>query len=342
MTKIAEEKVPMMIETKTRKGTISIRPYVDPTIPNMGLEKYGMALHEGGSYGEFLTCLDENGIKRYLTGLDEFAPEVQKIADKEKKEAVIKQIREKVIFLEKSLAANVIEIDDKDFWKNVQVVKPQNSAFWDKVQIVMGNDPVFLDPHKPHDLIKICAIEAGGFSTIAKSLEDNRTRSTPLKFYLDKYEETASTRTEIKKIRNNALRTLQELFEGNQEKLFYVAKAIDGNSARYKKSTPNDLIYDNMDNFIHGKGVESSLKRAPQMFLDACKMKMEDLKLKAVVRDAAFYNYIVVRGDGKLYHHKTGSMLGGNVQEVMEHLKNPMNDKIVGDLLKEVEKQWND
>lgn len=337
-----EVKERMHVEIKTRKGTIAIRPYVDPLVPNMGLEKYGMVLHEGGSYGEYLTCLEINGVKRYLTGLNEFAPEVQKIDDKKKREAVIKEIRNKVIFLEKALATNVIEVDDSNFWDKVQVVRPDNSIFWDKVQILMGNDPVFLDPTNPHDLIKLCGIEAGGFSTIAKSLEENRNMNTPRKFYLDKYEETASTRTEIKKIRNNAIRMLQELFDSNQSKLFYVAKVVDGNSAQYKRGTPNDVIYDNMDNFIHGKGVESSLKRAPQSFIDACNMSMEDLKLKAVVRDASFYNYIVVRGDGMLYHHITSSMLGRNTQEAVEYLKSPANDKIIAHLLKQVEEQWKD
>ena len=81
------------------------------------------------------------------------------------------------------------------------------------------------------------------------------------KFYLDRLEESASINTEIKKLKNKALAELQKLFDKNQNKLFYVAKNLDINGAQYKKSTPNDIIYDNMDKYINGEGVEKNLKR---------------------------------------------------------------------------------
>ena len=58
---------------------ISIKSYSDPNIANMGLENYGLALFEGTSQEESIMYLDTtgNGKKRYITGLNEFAPEVQ-------------------------------------------------------------------------------------------------------------------------------------------------------------------------------------------------------------------------------------------------------------------------
>ena len=47
----------------------------------MGLEKYGLSLHDGVYHEEQLACIENNGIKRYVTGLNEFAPEIKLIKD---------------------------------------------------------------------------------------------------------------------------------------------------------------------------------------------------------------------------------------------------------------------
>ena len=49
----------------------------------MGLEKYGMILHDEVYHTEQLTCLEVNGVKRYVTGLNEFAPEVKTLPKRE-------------------------------------------------------------------------------------------------------------------------------------------------------------------------------------------------------------------------------------------------------------------
>ena len=71
----------------------------------MGLEKYGMTLFDGVFHEEQLACIEVNGIKRYLTGLNEFAPEIKLIKDPDAKAARIKEIRTVVSQLEQDLAA---------------------------------------------------------------------------------------------------------------------------------------------------------------------------------------------------------------------------------------------
>lgn len=325
---------------QNKKSAISIRPYFDPNVDNMGLQKYGLSLFEGVFHEEQLACLEINGIRRYLTGLNEYAPEIKELPDDEQ-QAKIKQIRMIVAQLEKELAANTIDPTDVDFWNKVQLLKPNNSDFWDKIKIRCGNDPVFLEPDKdPYDLIRLYAIENGGFSIVAKSLEDARTRSTPPKFYLDKLEETASTKTEVKKLRNKALSELQKLFDKNQNKLFYVAKVIDANSAQYRKSTPNDLIYDNMDKYINGESVDRDKRRTAEKFLDAATADMESLKLRAIVKDANYYKFIANKSDGFIYDLESSTMMGRNVSDVVEFLRNPLNEQILVSLTKKVEKYW--
>lgn len=325
-----------------KSGTISIKPYFESGISNLGLEKYGMSLHDGIFHEEELALIERNGVRRYLTGLNEFAPEIKLIEDKEQREAKIKDIRETVAQLEKELAANIIDPKDPDFWNKVKLLKHDNDEFWSKISIRCGNEPVILDPTKdPYDLIKLRAIEAGGFSIVAPSYESARAMAVSPKFFLDKYVETVSTKTEGKKLKNKALSELEKLFNKNQNKLFYVAKVVDANSPQYKKKTPNDVIYDNMDKWINGEGAEKNMTRAAKSFLDATDLDMESLKIKALIKDSTFFKFIALKGDGFIYHVESNVMMGRNSTDCLEFLKNPLHDTTLLDLTKKVEQYWN-
>jgi hypothetical protein len=299
-----------------------------------------MTLFDGVTHNEQLACLEMNGVVRYITGLNEFSPEINHLP-KEEKEARIKQIRIAVSELEKELAANYIETDDLQFWNKVKLLKPDNTEFWNKIVISCGNEPVYLDPKDPFDRVKLYAIEAGGFSIVAKSFDDARSKSVPPKFYLDKEEETVMVRTEYKKLRNKALSELQKLFDKNSAKLFYIAKVVDINSTQYRKATPSDVIYENMDRYINGDGGETNKERAAKSFMDTANMDMETLKIKSIVRDSVFFKYIINKADGFIYHAKSNSLLGRNVSDVVEFMKNPLNEDILKDLNTACEKYWN-
>lgn len=332
-----------MVETgngTVKQTAIAVRPFFDASASNMGLEDYGMSLFDGVKHHEQLACLENNGVVRYLTGLNEFSPDI-KLLNPDDREARVREIRNAVAELEKELAANVLDVEDPQFWNKVKLLKPDNGDFWNRITIACGNEPLFLDPKDPYDRIKLFAIEAGGFSIISKSFEDARSRPVAPKFYLDKTEETVSTRTEYKKMRNKALSELQKLFDKNSTKLFYIAKVVDINSTQYKKSTPNDIIYENMDNYINGFGGETNLERAAKSFIETAGLDMETLKIKSIVRDSSFFKYIINKADGYIYHAKSSSMLGRNVSDVVEHLKNPLHEDILKDLNQSVEKYWN-
>lgn len=333
----------MMVEKypQNKKSSIAIRPYFNAAVDNMGLQKYGLSLFDGAFHEESIACLENNGIKRYLTGLNEFAPEVKELP-LEEQEAKIKQIRSVVAQLEKELASNVLDVEDKEFWNKVKLLRQDNGEFWDKIKVRCGNEPVHLEPEKdPYDLIKLYAIEANGYSIVAKSLEDARNQPTPPKFFLDKLEDTASVKTEVKKVRNKALSELQKLFDKNQNKLILVARLLDPNGAQYKKSTPNDIIYDNMDKYINGDLIEKDKMKSAQRFLDTSNLDMETLKIKAVVKDSAYYKFISTKPDGFIYHTESTTLLGRTQPDVVEYLKNPLNEEILVDLTKKVEKYWN-
>ena len=324
-----------------KEKTIAIRPFFDKTKKNMGLENYGMALYDGVYHEEQLACLELNGVKRYVTGLNEFAPEVKMLPPGEK-EIKIKEIRKIVAQIEKDLAANVIDEEDKDFWNKLTLLRPDNEKFWSRITLRCGNDPVYLDAKKdPYDLIKLYAINAGGFSIVAKSLKHAKKANKPPKFYLDMLEETIQTRTETTKVRNKALVELEKLYESNTTKLMYVAKVIDLNSAQYIKSTPNDILYENMDEYINGNGTETNKKKAGTRFIKIAKESMEDLKITALVKDALYYKFISTKSNGFIELLDGGIKLGKKPTEIVEFLKNPEHEEVLFTLMEKVENYWN-
>lgn len=321
-------------------GTISVKPYVDPKVKNMGLENYNMSLFPGTKHKESLAAIEINGRVKYVTGLDEYAPVVQNIRDENEKNATIKYIRSIVAYLERVLATNIVNPEDPDFWNKVKELRPDNKKFWDEVYMECGNEPVFLEPAKePSDLIKLIAIEAGGFDMIAKSYEDAESRAVRPKFYLDKQNSTIAHKAEGKKIKNKALAMLEKI-SSNTTKMLYVAKIVDTNGARFKLSTPSDVLYDVINDYIEGLGSEKNTQRSAERFMELCQLDLETLKLKAMAKDGMFFKTISLRPDGMMYHTKSNIMMGRNISDVVMFLKNPINDDVTKVFINEINNYW--
>jgi hypothetical protein len=322
-------------------GNIWIKPFIDPNKKNMGLENYNMVIFPGTIQEEQLAAVERNGVVRFITGLDEFAPEVQNIIDPELRASRIMDIRLTVAYLERALATNVLNVEDELFWNKVKLIKPDNLEFWGRISIRCSNDPIALAPlQDPYDLIKVVALEAGGFSSVAKSFEDALARPIPSKFFLDKEVHTVSNKTEYKRLRNKAIGILDHVANSNVKKLMYILKILASNGTSYKLSTPMEVMYDSVDDYIAGNGVETNKNRAAQTFIDLSQLDIETLKLRAVVKDASFYRIITPKPDGMLYHTSTSAMMGRNVSDAVMYLKNPLHEDILMKVLKEVEGYW--
>ena len=325
----------------SKSNRVSIRPYFE-MVSNMGLERHNQVLFDGASHTYEMAAVEEGNSIRYLTGIDPFAPEVEMESDPDKKEARIEEIKRTAINAEAKLASNVIKMDDPEWWNKVKKIKPNNVDFWSSkdMTLVLNNDVFYLDLTKVIDLLRYNSIKAGGFPEIAKSLTDARNRVRAPKFYLDELEETASIETEVLKLRDDAGALLRGLNNKNRNKFVYVAKVIDANSAQYKMSTPLDVLYLNMSNYLDGKTVEQNKIKAAKHFIEVAEMDMETLKLRALVKDATFYKYISLKGDGMIYDMASNSALGKNPTAVVEFLKNPLNEEILKSLLNKIEQYW--
>ena len=330
-------------EKYSKLGSIAIRPYCDRSKPNMGLEEYGYVLFPGTHQMEEMACITYRGQLRYLNGLDEFAPEVKalQVQDKEAHKARVKEIRTIISELELEKTFNKVDPDDAEFWKKVETFRPDNKEIWSEIKVKCNNDPIFLSPKTNTDhLLLILSIESGGFPLIGKSLEDCKAGPKQKKWYLDKQSDTVSVNVSISKTKNKALAMLDEMAEENYRKLFYAAKLVDNNSMQYKNSTLQSVVYDNMDMFITGEGVEPKIKVAAARFLKFANMSMQELKIKAIVKDALFYKLIISKGDGMIHYPKGNIMLGKNVDEVYEKLNNPGHEDLLDQIFSEVEATW--
>ena len=328
------------LEKLENLGKVSIKVFTDPNQENMGLEKYNYVVFPNTFQVETLAAIEQNGKSRYLTGLNEFAPEIKLIKDADKRKAVIKDIRETIVLLEKERAFNFLDPEDKDFWSKVEMFTPGNSEIWSKIYLKLGNNDQFLNPKENlDDLILVKAIESGGFSLVASSYDDAKINRK--KWYLDRQIDTFASKTTVTKLRNKALAILQDLSDNEPRKLLYIAKNIDANSSQYTNKTLPDLIYENMDKYINGLGYDADKKRCANLFLEYSNLSIEDLKIKAIIKDASFFKFIISKPDGMLYEVEKNVMLGRNVADILEFLKNPLNEEILEALMLKVEDYWN-
>ena len=151
------------------------------------------------------------------------------------------------------------------------------------------------------------------------------------------YGKTGTGKTSCTK---HVLSHFKAFVDSNSTKLMYVAKICDVDSAQYIKSTPNDILYENMDNYINGFGVESSKKKAAGQFLEVAGLTMEELKIRALVKDALYYRFITSKAGGWIEPIDSGIRLGKSPSECFEFLKNPENEETLMSILDKVEPYW--
>ena len=343
------------------RGKIAIKPYVSGE-ENMGLEKNGEVVFPGIYQVDRLGCIDKNGYKTYFTGLDENAPEVQTLPEKQRV-ARIKTIREVVSFLENSIANNFkvkaatcmkhFGTEDDKFWENVKTFRSSGPdefdakgnrklTYWDEVKLELNNDPRVLDKTNPHDLVIYYAIVNSGLSMVAPSLSAAMNAQGAYKWYLDQPEETADIKTEQKILRNQAGAYLEAMRNGDEARLFLMSKmvAVQG-SSMYKRGGPNytpiKQMYEDQCRYIDGEAGDNPTI-AVKKFLEFYNMPIDVLTRRAVIKDATEYHIIEPHGDGRLYYRS--EPLGRTIEDMVEHLNNPLNEGTWTQLRDLVEVKW--
>jgi hypothetical protein len=68
---------------------------------------------------------------------------------------------------------------------------------------------------------------------------------------------------------------------------------------------------------------------------------MKNLKLRALVKDAMFYRFIMLKSNGFIEPLDNSIRLGKVPSEVVTFLSNPENDEILKSLMDKIEPYWN-
>ena len=134
---------------------------------------------------------------------------------------------------------------------------------------------------------------------------------------------------------------MQNLFDTDTTKLLYVTKVIHSNSTEYLHSTPIDVLYEEMDAFINGERHDKSKKRAAEEFIKISGSSMEDLKIRALIKDCLTNDLMKTKSDGFIVDKYSGEQLGKRPLEVLDFLKDPKNDDILTRYMTEIEPIWN-
>lgn len=287
-------------------SAISIEPYFDPEIPNMGFEKYGLSTAPGSEVTEYISK-DRNG--RYITGLDENSPTVMYMEDLDEKKARLKEIKEVVIRLESIFGKNSLEA--------------LNDTLWGEFNIKLDYTGKSLDKTNPKDELLYFAIKAGGFEAIAPSIE--KAKEGDYKFYLRQMEHDSDLKVERVKMINKAKAALTDLDETDSQKMLLVAKSVLAPNNEFTDKTPKSIIYDKLDQFIDGKIVKDNKKATVRHFLEAYKKSLNTLTIEALVKDALYFSFIVREGDGNFYNKQTEVRLGKTEKDIIKYLESPIN-----------------
>lgn len=314
---------------KDYKGIVSVKVFVDPETDNMGLQDQGYVLFPKAVQSEPLAYVTSNGIKRYLTGLDEFAPEVQSLPDDTKK-AKITEIRKIVADLEKRQNMNVIDINDKDFWNKVKTFRPDNESYYRTFRLRYTNDDKTLFPEE--DIVDLCmfyAIQAGGFPMCGKNFEDAQVNGK--RWYLGIERDDVKADVSLTKRKNAALAKLVALYDDKAAELLYLAKVLDPAAANFKKSTFPDTLYKAIDDFINGKSSVTKISKAVELFEEAVSYNKAEMFCRAVLKDAIYFREVVVVDQNYMIQKKS-VILGKNFEDCVQYLMNQLNGEVFEDL----------
>jgi hypothetical protein len=298
----------------------------------MGLENYNMSVifgdNSAGGLKEYLTYTQVGNIRKFRTGLDEKASELLKIEDDSEKNAKIESIKATKEWLNSTLGYTdeMLESTNFDFWST---------------QFIEIRTPIYeLNLSKPEDLIKYYCLKARGYDQIATSYEEAKNSPKIYKFYLHEEEEVLSIQVELTKIRNKAISKITELYEEDPQKLIFVGKYTLPSSKGYKLTTITDLVYKDLDMYIRGDISVLNLKEYPQKVLKACDLSKSDLRIICLVKDAIHYKDLYISNDNMYINKHTQTICGRNENEIIEYLKNPINNDELIRLEQVMEHRW--
>jgi hypothetical protein len=328
-----------LLENFTKKGMIAIKPLVQKTPTSMGLENHGLVVFPKTNHSEPMIYKKVGEKRIFVNGLDENHISVLSLSDEKAKAAKIKLIRETVAYLENKLHYSKLDINDENFWDNVKTFRPDNADYFGKIRLSFTNDDKYLFPDREiEDLILYHSILAGGFSMCSSDIE--KCRADRNKWFLSIETDIEKIEVSSTRLRNQAIVSLEELYNKNNDRLFYVVKVLIPDATRFKKSSSRDSMYSFVDEFLKGNKHEKNVLNAVEQFRKVLAYDNTELIARAMLADCSTYRLFVSQNN-MILHKDTGKTLGSTTEEVVQFLLNPLNQEFHLSLFETLkEKYW--
>lgn len=330
MEKTVKEKKAASKEVNFSNKRVSIRQYIDPEIMNLGLENNNMSVFFGengnGGHKEWIGYKQIGDTRVYMTGLEKSSENVKKIKDPSERDSMLEELKNIKAYLESFYGEGVLDSTNRSFWNEIFI----------EVRV-----PIFeLDLTKPEHVLLYYGIKGEGFSEIAPSFEFAKQSNKIYKFYLHEDEEVMNVKTEITKLRNKAKTFLQNLYEEDSTKMFYMAKVLLPITKGYKHSTVLDILYQELDDFISGVSVKTNLKETPTKFINLYKEEKSNIIQKAIIEEALYQRFIIKNAENVFVNISTAAEYGKSKEAIFAYFSNPIHADELLEITEKVNKVW--
>lgn len=270
---------------------------------------------------------------KFKTGLDEEdILSNRDLTDDEKMvyKDLVPEARKRV---EKSFGKDALDFTNQSFWNPERTtLKITNTTF----------SNVF-DDENVDDLIFRMSVIAGGYSTIAPTLEI--AERTGKKFYLTGEEEFLEKNYEEEYgMKRKAIGALNDLLElkGIDALLYLTWNTVDSNNG-FTKNTSKQVFEKTLMEFIEGKHVKYDKKDCAKKFYNnyiEWKNNKEAVIAKAIF-NAAYHFGIIYLDEGTFKTSKRLTQLGSNISDSIKILMKPEHTNEFIEIKKEVDEKLN-
>lgn len=224
---------------------------------------------------------------------------------------------------------------------------PMNEEFWKTMKLVLNKKNTFLDlKNNPQDKLFYYIIKSGNMPEIAPSYEVATLGDRPYRWYLVEPEHFADINAEDDRTKNNAIYSLADLDNNKTfDDMMLVHKVLITADRGVTKQTPKSALYKDLSDFIHGKIVKTNKRLTGKQFIEAADLIKTDKKklyVTAYVKDAIYFNYIIVNAEGQFLNSETKAKYGTTMDQVIGKLSNPAYQEELDNIKLKIEKKWSE
>jgi hypothetical protein len=220
------------------------------------------------------------------------------------------------------------------------------SEMWRDVNLVLDKELISLNLSDPKDLRIYFCIKGGGFPVIASNPTKAQDSAVPYRFMLVEPLQDIQLKTTPKKTKYEAIAALMDLNTKHSfDDLLIVYKNLIPADSAATKNTPKDILFTQLGEFIEGEIVKSSRGNNIREFMkviDDLKNNRNKVSIGAYLKDAIYYDYVVVeKATNRFKNKETNTILGSTMEDAISFLTSPANEDELKSIVDRINVKWN-